>query len=90
MEPVDNNKYIIIGKYRISKYLMGCPEKQYITNIETNESKLYETSKIFELLRNENLDAEPLHEYFDEIHGTTKEQRMEFMKTLDYKCLVKK
>ena len=87
MEP---NTYIIIGKYRISKYLMGYPEKQNITNIETNESKLCETCKIFELLRNENLDAEPLHEYFDEIHGTTKEQRIEFMKTLDYKCLRKK
>ncbi len=84
MQAVDQNNYIIIGKYCISKFIMMSePTQLYVTNRETNECKLYQEFKVFELLRNEGLDAEPLHEYFDGINGTTKEERMRIIKEFE-------
>ena len=84
MEAIDQNNYIIIGKYKISKtILMSEPCQLYVTNTETNECKLYQEFKLFELLKNEGLDAEPLHEYFDGIHGTTKEELLEILRMFE-------
>lgn len=84
MEDFNENKYIIIGKYCISKHIMMSePTQLYVTNRETNECKLYYEYKVFELLKNEGLDAEPLHEYFDGINGTTKEKRMEIIRKFE-------
>lgn len=84
MEAIEQNNYIIIGKYCISKFvLMSEPTQLYVTNRETNECKLYQEFKVFELLRNEELDMEPLHEYFDGINGITKEERMRIIKQFE-------
>jgi hypothetical protein len=48
-----------------------------VINSETGEDKSYRgEDKVFELLKNESLDAEPLHEYFDLMDGNTKEERL--------------
>jgi hypothetical protein len=74
MEAIDKNEYIIIGKYYISKtIMMSFPPQLSVFDSETNTIKNLFDSKVFELLRNEGLDAEPLHEYFDQLNGTTKE-----------------
>jgi hypothetical protein len=79
MEAIDKNNYIIIGKYYISKtIMMSFPPQLSVFDSETNTVKNLFDSKVFELLRNEGLDAEPLHEYFDQLNGTTKEQRLEW------------
>jgi hypothetical protein len=79
MEAIDKNNYIIIGKYYISKtIMMSFPPQLSVFDSETNTVKILFDSKVFELLRNEGLDAEPLHEYFDQLNGTTKEQRLEW------------
>ena len=84
MEDFNENKYIIIGKYRISKHIMMSePTHLCVTNTETNECKLYYEYKVFELLKNEGLDAEPLHEYFDGINGTAKEERIEIIRKFE-------
>ncbi len=84
MEGFSQNNYITIGKYHISKcIMMSEPTQLYVTNIETNECKLYYEYKVFELLKNEGLDAEPLYEYFDSINGTTKEERMEIIRKFE-------
>jgi hypothetical protein len=77
MEAVDESQFIIIGKYCISKYIMMSePPQLYVTNSETNETNMYYSYKVFELLRTEGLDAEPLHEYFDVMYGITKQDRI--------------
>jgi hypothetical protein len=84
MEAIDKNNYIIIGKYYISKtIMMSFPPQLSVFDSETNTVKNLFDSKVFELLRNEGLDAEPLHEYFDQLNGTTKEQRLEWQKQED-------
>jgi hypothetical protein len=84
MEATDNSQFIIIGKYWISKMiLMSEPTQLYVTNKETNECNMYDDHKVFELLKNEGLDAEPLHEYFDGIHGITKEERIRILKQFE-------
>ena len=59
------------------------PCQLYVTNTEINERKLYHIDEIFKLLKKEELDAEPLHEYFDEINGTTKEERLEILRMFE-------
>ena len=77
METIDKSQFIIIGKYYISKsILMSYPCKLSVIDSETKTSKLLNDDKVFELLRNEGLDSEPLHEYFDVINDTTKEERI--------------
>jgi hypothetical protein len=84
MEAIDQSQFIIIGKYKISKmFLMSEPCQLSVTNTETNECKLYRIDECFKLLKNEGLDAEPLHEYFDEMHGTTKEERLEILRMFE-------
>ena len=79
MEAIDNSEYIVIGKYYISKtIMMSFPPQLSVFDSETNIIKNLFDSKVFELLRNEGLHAEPLHEYFDKLNGTTKEQRLEW------------
>ena len=86
MEAIDKNEYIIIGKYYISKtIMMSFPPQLSVFDSETNTIKNLFDSKVFELLRNEGLDAEPLHEYFDQLNGTTKEQRLEWEKNQEDK-----
>jgi hypothetical protein len=86
MEAIDKNNYIIIGKYYISKtIIMSFPPQLSVFNSETNTINNLFDSKVFELLRNEGLDAEPLHEYFDQLNGTTKEQRLEWEKNQEDK-----
>ncbi len=80
MEAFNENKYIIIGKYFISKHItMSEPTQLYITNKDTNKCKLYYEYEVFELLKKEGLNTEPLHKYLDEICGTTKEDRIRIM-----------
>jgi hypothetical protein len=84
MEAINNNQFINIGKYKISKMiLMSEPCQLSVTNTETNECKLYRSDEVFKLLKKEELDAEPLHEYFDEINGTTKEERLEILRMFE-------
>ena len=84
MEAIDQNNYITIGKYKISKMIMMSePCQLYVTNTEKNECKLYRSDEVFKLLKNEGLDAEPLHEYFDEMQGTTKEERLEILRMFE-------
>ncbi len=84
MEAIDKSQFIIIGKYCISKMiLMSKPCQLYVTNTEINERKLYRSDEVFKLLKKEGLDAEPLHEYFDEMNGTTKEERIEILKMFE-------
>ena len=84
MEAIDQTNYIIIGKYKISKtILMSEPCQLYVTNTETNKYKLCRSDEVFRLLKKEDLDAEPLHEYFDEINGTTKEERLEILRMFE-------
>ncbi len=84
MEALDNSNYIIIGKYWISKTILMClPCQLYVTNMETNECKLYRSHQIFDLLKYENLDPEPLHEYFDLINGITKVDRIRIIKEFE-------
>jgi hypothetical protein len=84
MEAFHQNNYITIGKYCISKMiLMSEPCQLNVTNTETNECKLYNSDEVFKLLKKEGLDAEPLHEYFDEINGTTKEERIEILRMFE-------
>jgi hypothetical protein len=86
MEAIDKNNYIIIGKYYISKtIMMSFPPQLSVFDSETNTINNLFDSKVFELLRNEGLDAEPLHEYFDQLNGTTKEQRLEWEKNQENK-----
>ena len=76
METIDKSQFIIIGKYYISKnIMMSFPIQLNVTNSETNECKLYRDYKLFEPLRSEGLDPEPLEDYFDKINGTSKENR---------------
>lgn len=83
MEATDNNQ-LIIGQYLISKtILMSEPCQLYVTNTETNECKLYRIDEVFKLLKKESHDVEPLHEYFDEMNGTTKEERLEILKMFE-------
>ncbi len=85
MEAFDQNNYITIGKYCISKHIMMSePTQLYVTNSETNQSKLYRSDEVFKLLKMEELDAEPLHEYFDEIQRTTKEERLEILRMFEH------
>ena len=73
----DNSQFIIIGKYWISKMvMMSEPCQLYVTNRDTNECRNYYSDQLFKLLRNEGLDPEPLDEYFDKLHGITKEERI--------------
>ena len=73
MEAIDKNNYIIIGKYYISKtIMMSFPPQLSVFDSETNTVKNLFDSKVFELLRNEGLDAEPLHEYFDKLNELQK------------------
>ena len=52
MEAIDQNNYITIGKYKISKtILMSEPTQIYVTNTEINERKLYQIDEIFKLLK---------------------------------------
>jgi hypothetical protein len=82
MEAIDNNQFIIIGKYYISKYIMMTePAKLYVTNSETKQTNIYYSYQVFELLKNECLDAEPLHCYFDRINGVTKEYRIRMIES---------
>jgi hypothetical protein len=84
MEATNNNRFIIIGKYKISKMIMMSePCQLYLTNTEINECKLYRSDEVFKLLKKEDLDAEPLHEYFDEMNGTTKEERLEIIRIFE-------
>ena len=84
MQAIDQNNYIIIGKYKISKtILMSEPTQIYVINTETNEYKLCRSDEVFRLLKKEELDAEPLYEYFDEINGTTKEERLEILRMFE-------
>jgi uncharacterized protein YecA (UPF0149 family) len=62
---------------------MSEPCQLSVTNTETNEYKLCRSDEVFKLLKKEDLDAEPLHEYFDEINGTTKEERLEILKMFE-------
>jgi hypothetical protein len=63
--------------------LISEPVQIYVTNTETNEYKLCRSDEVFKLLKKEGLDAEPLHEYFDEINGTTKEERIEILRMFE-------
>lgn len=73
----DESNFIIIGKYFISKYIMMSePAQLYVTNSETNDTKMYYDYKVFELLRGEGLDTKPLEEYFDNISGSTEEDKI--------------
>ena len=63
--------------------LMSEPCQLNVKNSETNECKLYRSDDVFKLLKKEGLDAEPLHEYFDEMHGTTKEERLEILRMFE-------
>jgi hypothetical protein len=84
MEAVDKSKYIIIGKYWISKmFLMSRPTQLYVTNTEINECKLYRSHQLFNLLKREKLDTEPLNEYFDEMARITREQRIDMESKYD-------
>jgi hypothetical protein len=84
MEPIDKDQFIIIGKYYISKFiLMIEPPKLYVTNSETKQTNVYFSYKVFELLKNEGLDAEPLHEYFDRMNGITKEDRIRMIERFE-------
>ena len=87
MEAINENNFIIIGKYYISKYIMMTePAQLYVTNTETKQTNMYYDYKVFELLKNEGLNAKPLKEYFDVMNGITKEDRIrieEFEKGLE-------
>jgi len=84
MEAIDKNNYIIIGKYWISKtILMSYPPQLSVFDSETNTTKILFDYKVFELLKNEQLDAEPLHEYFDEMNRITKEDRIRILKEFE-------
>ena len=52
------------------------PTQLYVTNFETKQTNIYYSYQVFELLKNECLDAEPLHCYFDRMNGVTKEHRI--------------
>ena len=52
--------------------MMSEPYQLYVTK----QCNLYYSDQVFKLLKNEGLDSEPLHEYFDIMHGITKEERM--------------
>ncbi len=88
MEALDKSNYIIIGKFWISRYiLMSEPCIMSVINSETGESKSYRGSdKVFELLRKEGLDEEPLHEYFDILNGRTKEERLDWWNKFEEWC----
>jgi hypothetical protein len=89
MESIDKSNYIIIGKYYISKTIMtSFPPQLSVFDSETNTIKILFDSKVFELLKNEGLDTEPLHEYFDKLNGTTKKERLEWQKQFEEKKLI--
>lgn len=74
---------IVIGKYCVSKQvLMSEPAQLYVTNMETNERKIYFDIKALHMLWDEGLDADLLHKYLDEIRGypSTKDDRMKIMR----------
>jgi hypothetical protein len=52
--------------------MMSLPFQLSVFNSETNENKILFESDVFKLLKNEGLDTEPLHKYFDDIQGITK------------------
>lgn len=84
MEAIDKSQYIVIGKYCISKFiLMSEPGQMYVTNMVTNECKLYYIYTLLNLLTQEKLDAEPLHDYINEMTGFTKEERIEMNRKND-------
>jgi hypothetical protein len=84
MKNVDPTQFIIIGKYYISKtMMMSNPIQLYVTNSETGENKSYYDYKVLELLRKEQLDATPLHEYLNKTNGITKEKNFEFIQAFD-------
>jgi len=84
METIDESRYIIIGKYCISKVVrMSEPAQLYVINMENNERKLYYIYHLLNLLREEKLDAEPLHDYIYEMTLFTKEQRNEINRKYD-------
>jgi len=84
MKELNQNQFIIIGKYKIFKMiLMSEPCQLYVTNTEINECKLYRSDEVFKLLKKEGFDAEPLHEYFDEMNGTTKEERIAILRMFE-------
>ena len=97
MEAIDQSQFIIIGKFKITKFiLMSEPPQLYVTNMETNECNLYRSHQLFNLLKREKLDAEPLHEYFDKMAGITREERInidrkydEWVKTFEERKLMK-
>ena len=94
MEAVDKSKFIIIGKYYISKYIMMSePAQLYVTNSETNETKMYRSDQVFEMLRGDGLDTKPLEEYFDDISGITEEDKIrieEFERRMEEKEKMKR
>lgn len=84
MESINKNQFIIIGKYWISKMIfMSYPIQLSVTNSETSEHLLLCDNELFKLLRIENLDAAPLHEYFDEVSGITKEKMLEYIRKFE-------
>jgi hypothetical protein len=87
-----NELYINIGMFLISKYIMMSKQVQlYVTNTETNETKIYHIYELFKQLTLEKLDADPLHDYLNEIACMTKEKRIETMKKFKEfgKCIEK-
>jgi len=84
METIDKNNYIIIGKYWISKtIMMSYPPQLTVLNLETITNQVLKDYEVFEMLRNEGLDAEPLHEYFDAEIGPSKKDRMNALKMFE-------
>jgi hypothetical protein len=66
--------------------MMSEPCQLYVTNTETNECKLYRSDEVFKLLQKQELNDEPLHEYFDVMNGTTKERRLEILRMFEKSC----
>lgn len=69
MELMDKTNVIIIGRYNIYKMsLMSDPSQLYVTTSETEGFQIYESYKLFEVLRNEGLDTKSLRDYVDEMN----------------------
>ena len=85
VEAFNKEEFITVGKYRISKFiLMSDPCQFQVTNSETNKTKNYYLNILYQLLRSEGLDTDPLDEFFDNMSGiySTKEERIETRKKL--------
>jgi len=81
MDITEKTKFIIIGKYYISKtIMMSEPIQLSVFNSETSELNTYYDYEVFEFLRSEGLDNEPLQEYIDKLYGNTKEERIAYFK----------